>query len=102
MDPNEALKQIRLIINNLDEEGEKWDDTHKLKELFDGLDNWIANGGSLPDDWIIPRLPEFFIPTGKSVKCHHCNSSIDVESINTVQEILCENCCRMFLYNPMI
>lgn len=101
MDPNEALKQIRMIINNLDEAGEKWDDTHKLKELFDGLDNWIANGGMLPDDWKKPSTV-FIKPTGKSVKCPHCNSSFDVESINTVQEILCENCCRMFLYNPMI
>ena len=53
----------------------------------------------LPDTW--NNSKGFFIPTGKSIKCPHCNSSVDVESINTVQEIICKNCCRMFLYNPM-
>lgn len=45
MDPDKALADIRSLIND----GE-WTDL-LLVEAFGQLDNWLSNGGGLPEDW---------------------------------------------------
>lgn len=48
MDPNEALKEIRLIVDSADNP----EDMPRLKELFRSLDHWLCNRGFPPGDWI--------------------------------------------------
>lgn len=52
MDPNEALKRLRLMMD--------WDwsedDMDEVKELFNGLDEWISKGGFLPTSWNVERV----------------------------------------------
>jgi len=53
MDPDEALRQIRVIVANV-LEGNAPDappDIDELAELVMGLDNWIVRGGYLPKAW---------------------------------------------------
>ena len=45
MDPDEALRKIRELIND----GDSAD--IELVHLFDGLDQWLSKGGFLPKDW---------------------------------------------------
>lgn len=46
MDPNEALKRIRELIND----GDSADVL--LVEAFEALDNWLSRGGFLPSAWV--------------------------------------------------
>ena len=49
MDPDDALKEIRNILNddNLDPD----DAIHMVFDLFTGLDAWLSSGAALPKDW---------------------------------------------------
>lgn len=58
MDPDEALRQIRLLIKQMAEE-----DGHPvyptfvqhardLAEVVEGLDEWLTKGGFPPADWM--------------------------------------------------
>lgn len=48
MDPNAALKEIRELC----EQDELDDyDALRLRDLVDGLINWLDHGGFLPSDW---------------------------------------------------
>lgn len=69
-----------------------------MQRLIDDLKILLAY---LPEKWE-NNSPGFFIQTGKSIKCPRCNSSMDVESTNTVQEIVCGNCRTVFLYSPRV
>lgn len=61
MDPDEALRQIRLTIAQLRVEDAKGQQhlvlgtfvqhARDLAELIEGLDGWITGGGFLPGDW---------------------------------------------------
>lgn len=53
MDPNAALNEIRRRITQYDDAtGDEADAiAHGLVSLVEGLDQWIAKGGFLPDDW---------------------------------------------------
>lgn len=62
MDPNEALKVIRRIVNACnDPDGRvfgaltprEW--LEELAEHVDGLDEWLSKGGFLPSDWAAKR-----------------------------------------------
>jgi hypothetical protein len=61
MDPDAALKELRELAAEFNEEERIWDGTdglleHKAKaeratELFAALDKWLSGGGFLPEDW---------------------------------------------------
>jgi hypothetical protein len=62
MDPNEALRQIRLLIKQMQVEDktpiqESADlfnfvqHARDLAETVEGLDEWLSRDGFLPDDW---------------------------------------------------
>jgi hypothetical protein len=58
MDPNETLTQLRKIFAAVDPEqidsrsyyivGVEFE---RARDLFQALDEWIVNGGFLPDGW---------------------------------------------------
>ena len=50
MDPNKTLADLREYIAASKEcdDGEILD---KIAELFEALDDWLRNGGFLPEDW---------------------------------------------------
>jgi len=51
MDPNETLKKLRKLFADVDPE--VWDsqEFERARDLFQALDEWIVNGGFLPDGW---------------------------------------------------
>lgn len=49
MDPNEALKQIRAVAEQV--MGGDRDASYEMVGLFRALDVWLSNGGFSPDDW---------------------------------------------------
>lgn len=56
MDPNTALDEIRdlyeqIIDDRANANDVADDDVDRLVDLIDALDEWITNGGFLPDDW---------------------------------------------------
>lgn len=55
MDPNACLDEIRRITAKADCYGENGtlsdDDTTRLVELTQALDQWLVSGGFLPDAW---------------------------------------------------
>jgi hypothetical protein len=56
MDPNANLAEQRriaerLIMNQIGREQERLHDAARLAELVEALDEWITNGGFLPDAW---------------------------------------------------
>lgn len=57
MDPNETLRVLRTFYKR-----EIWDfDYEEVCEILEhiwALDNWIKNGGFLPDDWQTSGLKE--------------------------------------------
>ena len=48
MDPNETLRLIRQLIRGIKSPN---DDFYFLAEYVSALDNWLCNGGFLPNDW---------------------------------------------------
>lgn len=53
MDPNAALAEIRAEIADIESAGNdiEYRGAHKLADLVQSLDEWIAKGGFLPDAW---------------------------------------------------
>lgn len=58
MDPNAALKEIRELVENLQDcplarqgIGATLDDMDSLVALVDSLDQWLSKAGFLPDAW---------------------------------------------------
>ena len=55
MDPNEALRQIREAIRDLDEasrgHGDLLESAMRVADLVSGLDHWLSKGGFLPEAW---------------------------------------------------
>lgn len=51
MDPNAALGEIRTILRRGRFEDLSPTEAHRLVELVEGLDGWLATGGFLPQRW---------------------------------------------------
>lgn len=54
MDPNEALRLIRLTIKQMRVDTDpfiKQAHAEELAEYVEGLDEWLSRDGILPDDW---------------------------------------------------
>jgi hypothetical protein len=56
MDPNEALRRVRRMVQSILEEGAAEgvvndSDVLELVEHVAALDNWLTRGGFLPDSW---------------------------------------------------
>lgn len=49
MDPDESLSEIRGLLTP--PRGLTWNETARLAELVDGLDDWLSHGGVLPKEW---------------------------------------------------
>lgn len=53
MDPNETLRLIRELGNELVRDGcHDPNATEELIDLFGVLDEWLSKGGFLPDAWV--------------------------------------------------
>lgn len=48
VDPDAALREIRMIIKDCTDDNYQ---LFRLAELVEGLDEWISKGGFLPSDW---------------------------------------------------
>ncbi len=48
MDPNAALAQLRRQVETLSQGGGNAD---TVVDLFTGLDEWLSDGGFLPEAW---------------------------------------------------
>ena len=60
MDPNEALRYIRKLTENIKNtiaEGiaPDPDSVNELADTWTGLDEWMSKGGFLPKDWAAGR-----------------------------------------------
>jgi len=57
MDPNTTLTQLRSLLSGncmvQPQQPTKW--IYRAEELFQALDQWLSNGGFLPDEWISQR-----------------------------------------------
>jgi hypothetical protein len=55
MDPNATLNDIRKTVKAITDAHDRDEccptDAIRLAELVEALDNWIVNGGFLPDAW---------------------------------------------------
>lgn len=54
MDPNEALKRMRELSEELDRCDDEWTRSQLAEEMamvWGGLDQWLTNGGRLPSEW---------------------------------------------------
>lgn len=57
MDPNAALSDIRALFRSYEADEIYLPD---LNEKFNALDNWLSNGGCLPDAWATAPDPDNF------------------------------------------
>ena len=58
MDINATLAEVRAILKRGRFEDLTPPDSHRLVELVEALDTWLAGGGFLPGRWLAaPRLP---------------------------------------------
>jgi hypothetical protein len=56
MDPNEALRRVRRMMQSILEKGAEEGvvnagDVLELIDHVEGLDNWLTGGGFLPEPW---------------------------------------------------
>lgn len=54
MDPNEALRQLRLTIKQMRVDTDpaiRQAHADEIAEYFEALDEWLTRGGFLPEDW---------------------------------------------------
>lgn len=54
MDPNEALKTIRRLLQRHTADGGLDMNMNEIQDFFDAveaLDGWLSHGGFLPDGW---------------------------------------------------
>jgi hypothetical protein len=57
MDPNQALSELRAAINDYQlatDPASAADAADRLAEHSQAIDNWLCQGGFLPDHWIRP------------------------------------------------
>jgi hypothetical protein len=58
MDPNSIITRLRLLTKRaLANAGLTEHESVEMAELFDALDKWIRNGGSLPASWSKDETP---------------------------------------------
>ncbi len=54
MDPDEALRELRRLIEDsfgaYDKE-DAWESLDEARHQFKALDEWLSKGGFLPSDW---------------------------------------------------
>lgn len=55
-DPNEALRELRHLIEINGEE----DYSEEIAEKFQALDEWLSKGGFLPEDWRLAPPEEHY------------------------------------------
>jgi hypothetical protein len=74
MDPNEALSQIRKLIDegNSDEAG----------FVFIGLDNWLTSGGFFPDAWRLAADRNRIIRPFDIMLCEECDTDREVATVH--------------------
>lgn len=65
MDPNEALQELREII----EQGIDIDSADRVEELFQALDEWLSTGGFFPYAW---EACYCSIMSGRKFTCTTC------------------------------
>jgi hypothetical protein len=56
MDPNATLEEMRRLAARLVgaeccEDATCHEDAERLGELVQAMDEWLCNGGSMPDEW---------------------------------------------------
>jgi hypothetical protein len=51
MDPNACLAEIRTLVHQKFENGWSIEDADRFYELVQSLDEWLSNGGFLPEWW---------------------------------------------------
>jgi len=53
MDPNVTLRQLRAAVSDMAGDEFEFDASAvgDAAELFEALDEWLSNGGFLPEDW---------------------------------------------------
>jgi hypothetical protein len=57
MDPNAALARLRDLANGIDKENDHGRLAYLAEDMavvFEGLDDWLSNGGFLPAEWRRP------------------------------------------------
>ncbi len=54
MDPNATLTELRGLVQESYAEALTEDETHRLCDLVEALDEWITKGGHLPSAWMKP------------------------------------------------
>lgn len=57
VDPNVALTEVRRLLARGRFEDLTPTDSHRLVDLVEGLDGWLAAGGFLPERWRERRVP---------------------------------------------
>lgn len=59
MDPNQCLKEIRLLVSEMDTASDETAAINygTLAERIKALDEWIMKGGFLPTDWELWSRP---------------------------------------------
>jgi hypothetical protein len=52
MDPNENLRRLRALVESSNTDNVLQTPREaEIVDLFEALDQWITNGGFIPDDW---------------------------------------------------
>ena len=51
MDPTANLKELRELYKSVLKDGSDNDTLNRMAELIEALDQWITNGGFLPNQW---------------------------------------------------
>lgn len=51
MDPNEALERLHDARRYFERDDLTQQDIERAMEAFIALDDWLSQGGFLPDDW---------------------------------------------------
>ena len=67
MDPDEALRQMRELVNGVLLSGRERDwkrHAATMAEQFHELDDWLTRGGFPPDDW----TQAVYTPEGRKLK----------------------------------
>lgn len=56
MDPNETLRELRQAYSDYEDtrgrsNGPAWEAADRMRDAAAALDEWLCNGGFLPDAW---------------------------------------------------
>lgn len=66
MDPNKVLKKARAKAERILNDDSNTAEAQAFAEHFQALDEWLSNGGFLPEDWRALRLA----PAERCRECH--------------------------------